>query len=145
MTKYFKVVLLINPSRKYTQGILSGIAQYSRFRGMWNFYRPLDYREKKEKKSLLQIIKDLKPDGILMREPPEIDKIIKMKIPTVIFPYTRETFPNVANAIVDHFAVGQMAAKHFLERHYRHFAYIGFEDWWWSLRRIYANNSTGRI
>lgn len=135
MTKYFKVVLLINPSRKYTQGILSGIAKYSRFRGMWNFYRPLYYREKKDKKNLLQIMEDLKPDGILMREPPEIDKIIKMNIPTVIFPYTRETFPKVANVIVDHIAVGEMAARHFLDRRHRHFAYIGFEDWWWSLKR----------
>ena len=135
MTKYFKVVLLINPSRKYTQGILSGIAKYSRVRGKWNFYRPLDYREKKAKTNLLQIIQDINPDGILMREPPEIDKIIQMNIPTVIFPYTREAFPKVANVIVDHIAVGEMAAKHFLDRRHRHFAYIGFEDWWWSLRR----------
>ena len=135
MTKYFKVVLLINPSRKYTQGILSGIARYSRVRGMWNFYRPLDYREKKAKRNLLQVMEDLKPDGILMREPPEIDKIIKMNISTVIFPYTRETFPKVANAIVDHVAVGKMAARHFLDRGFRHFAFIGFEDWWWSLKR----------
>ena len=136
MTKYFKVVLLINPSRKYTQGILSGIAKYSRFRGMWNFYRPLDYREKNSKTNLLQIIKDLKPDGIFMREPPDMDEIIKMNIPAVTFPYSQETFPKIANAIVDHIAVGEMAAGHFLDRGYHHFAYIGFEDWWWSLGRM---------
>ncbi len=135
MTKFFKVVLLINPSRKYTQGILSGIARYYRFRGMWNLYRPLDYREKKAKTNLLQIIKDLKPDGILMREPPDMDKIIKMNIPAVTFPYSQEAFPKVANAVVDHIVVGEMAARHFFERGFRHFAYIGFEDWWWSLRR----------
>ena len=135
MTKFFKVVLLINPSRKYTQGILSGIARYSRVRGMWNFYRPLDYREKYRKTDLLQIIQDLKPDGILMREPPDMDKIIKMNIPVVTFPYSQETFPKIANAVVDHIAVGEMAARHFLDRGFRHFAYIGFEDWWWSLRR----------
>ena len=135
MPKFFKVVLLINPSRKYTQGILSGIAKYSRVRGMWNFYRPLDYREKKDKTNLLQILKSLKPDGILMREPTDINKIIEMNIPTVTFPYSQEAFPKIANAIVDHIAVGEMAAGHFLDRGYHHFAYIGFEDWWWSLRR----------
>lgn len=135
MIKYFKVVLLINPSRKYTQGIVSGIAQYSRFRGMWSIYRPLDYREKKDKTNLLQILKDLKPDGIFMREPPEIDKIIKMNIPAVVVPYTREIFPKVINVNADHIGVGEMAARHFLERHHRHFAYIGFEGWWWSLKR----------
>jgi len=135
MTKFFKVVLLINPSRKYTQGILSGIARYSRVRGMWNLYRPLDYRVKKAKTNLLQIIKDLNPDGILMREPPDMDKIIDMNIPTVTFPYSQETFPKIANAAVDHIAVGEMAAKHFLNRGFRHFTYIGFEDWWWSRSR----------
>ena len=135
MTKYFKVVLLINPSRKYTQGILSGIARYSRVRGMWNFYRPLDYREKKAKTNLLQIMKDLNPDGILMREPPDMDKIIKMNVPAVTFPCSQESFPKIANAVVDHIAVGEKAAKHFLDRGFRHFAYIGFEDWWWSIRR----------
>lgn len=135
MTRFFKVVLLINPSRKYTQGLLSGIARYSRIHGMWNFYRPLDYREKKAKTNLLQIMKDLNPDGILMREPPEMEAIIKMNIPAVTFPYSQETFPKIANAVVDHIAVGEMAARHFLDRGFRHFAYIGFEDWWWSLRR----------
>jgi len=135
MAKFFKVVLLINPSRKYTQGILSGIAKYSRVRGMWNFYRPLDYREKKDKTNLLQVLKSLKPDGILIREPTDINKIIEMNIPTVTFPYSRAAFPKIANAIVDHIAVGEMAAGHFLDRGYHHFAYIGFEDWWWSLRR----------
>jgi LacI family transcriptional regulator len=135
MTKYFKVALLINPSRKYTQGILSGIARYSRFRGTWNFYRPLDYREKKAKTNLLQIMKDLKPDGVLMREPPGMDKIIMMNIPAVTFPYSQETFSKIANAVVDHVAVGEMAAKHFIDRGFSHFAYIGFEDWWWSLKR----------
>jgi LacI family transcriptional regulator len=80
-------------------------------------------------------MEDLKPDGILMREPPDMDKIIKMNIPTVTFPYSQETFPKIANAIVDHIAVGEMAARHFLDRGFRYFAYIGFEDWWWSLRR----------
>jgi LacI family transcriptional regulator len=135
MAKIFKVVLLINPSRRYTQGILSGIARFSRVRGMWNFYRPLDYREKKAKTNLLQIIKDLNPDGILMREPPSMDKIIKMNIPAVTFPYSQETFPKVANVITNHISVGEMAARHFLDKGFRHFAYIGFEDWWWSLKR----------
>jgi LacI family transcriptional regulator len=102
---------------------------------MWNLYRPLDYRVKKAKTNILQIIKDLNPDGILMREPPDMNKIIKMNIPTVTFPYSQETFPNIVNAAVDHMAVGEMAAKHFLDRGFRHFTYIGFEDWWWSLRR----------
>ena len=30
-----KIALLINPSRQYTRGILSGIAEYARLQGLW--------------------------------------------------------------------------------------------------------------
>lgn len=30
-----KVVLLINPSRRYTRGLLGGIAKYARLSGLW--------------------------------------------------------------------------------------------------------------
>jgi LacI family transcriptional regulator len=130
-----KVVLLINPSRAYTRGLLNGIAQYARLHGPWAFYRPLEYREPKFRRGLLSVLKSLKPDGVLMREPPQVDEIVKLRVPTISFPYTRETIPGVANVITDHHAVGVMAAKHLLHRGLQRFAYCGFDDWWWSRRR----------
>jgi LacI family transcriptional regulator len=70
-----------------------------------------------------------------MREPPQADEIIKMGVPTLCFPYTRETIPGIANVMTNHIAVGQMAAEHLLDRGLRRFAYCGFDDWWWSRRR----------
>jgi len=81
------------------------------------------------------VLKVLQPDGILMREPPHADEIIKMGVPVLSFPYTRETIPGIANVVTDHSAVGEMAAEHLLERGFRQFAYCGFDDWWWSRRR----------
>ena len=135
MEQMRKIVLLLNPSRMYTRGLLSGIARYARLQGLWTFYRPLEYREPKARRGLLRVLKTLKPDGIFMREPAEMDQIIAMDIPTVSFPYSREIIPGIANVIADHRAVGETAARHFLDRGFSYFAYCGFDDWWWSRRR----------
>jgi LacI family transcriptional regulator len=130
-----KVVLLINPSREHTRGILSGIAKYARLHGSWTFYRPLEYREPRFRQKLPSVLKALHPDGILMREPPHADEIIEMGVPILSFPYTRERIPGIANVVTDHVAVGKMAAEHLLDRGFRCFAYCGFDDWWWSRKR----------
>ncbi|UCD51060.1 MAG: DNA-binding transcriptional regulator [Phycisphaerales bacterium] len=130
-----KVVLLINPSREHTRGLLNGIAKYARLHSSWMFYRPLEYREPRFRQKLPSVLKALQPDGILMREPPHADEIIKMGVPVVSFPYTRERIPGIANVITDHVAVGHVAAEHLLERGFRCFAYCGFDDWWWSRQR----------
>ena len=50
MEEMRKIVLLLNPSRTYTRGLLSGIAKYARLQGLWTFYRPLEYREPKARR-----------------------------------------------------------------------------------------------
>ncbi len=135
MAENTKIVLLINPSRQYTRGILSGIAQYAQLQGLWTFYRPLEYRERKAGQQLLSVLEALRPDGILMREPAEIKAIIKMGVPAVCFPYSHGAIKGVANVITDHEAIARMAAEHLLGLGLKHFAYCGFDDWWWSRRR----------
>lgn len=135
MPENMKIVLLINPSRKYTRGILRGIAEYARLQGLWTFYRPLEYREAKAEQQLVEALQRLRPDGIFMREPPQARAIIEMGIPTVCFPYSRETIEGVVNVVTEHESVAQIAADHLLSLGLSHFAYCGFDDWWWSRRR----------
>jgi LacI family transcriptional regulator len=135
MKKTRKIVLLLNPARNYTRGLIGGIAKYARLQEQWVFYRPLDYREPTPAHSLVNILRELKPDGILMREPEQMDQIIKMGIPTVSFPYTVELIPGIANVAANHTAIGQMAAQHLFDRGFQCFAYCGFDDWWWSRKR----------
>lgn len=135
MPEMRKVVLLVNPSRRYTSGLLSGIAKFARLRGFWAFYRPLEYREPEARRELLKAIKMLKPDGIIMREPAEMKRIIRMGLPTVSFSYSKEKIEGTQSIGADHSAIGRLGAEHFLERGFQHFAYCGFDDWWWSRRR----------
>ena len=130
-----RIVLLINPSREYTRRLLGGFAQYARLHTSWTFYRPLEYREPRTRGKLMPVLKELEPDGILMREPAKLDQIIQLGVPIVCSPYTRESVPGVINVITDHEAVGRMAAIHLLDRGLRRFGYCGFDDWWWSRRR----------
>jgi LacI family transcriptional regulator len=134
MADSIRIMLLINPSRGYTRGLLRGFAQYAHLRASWTFYRPLEYRDKVGRK-IVQILKKLKPDGIFMREPPELRRIIDMGVPTVCSPYTREKIPGVANIMTNHDAVGRIAAEHLLAQGLQHFAYCTFDNWWWSRRR----------
>jgi len=135
MPESTKIALLIDPSRQFTRGILSGIAEYARLQGFWTFYRPLEYRDRTAEHRLPAVLKKLKPDGILMREPPEVRAIVKLGVPIVCFPYTREVIDGVANVITDQEAVAGMAADHLLSLGLKHFAYCGYDDWWWSRRR----------
>lgn len=135
MPENMKIVLLINPSRQYTRGILRGIAEFARLQGLWTFYRPLEYREAKAEQRLVEVLQRLCPDGIFMREPPQAKAIIEMGIPTVCFPYSRETIEGVVNVVTNHQTVARMAADHLLSLGLSHFAYCGFDDWWWSRRR----------
>jgi LacI family transcriptional regulator len=94
----------------------------------------VEYRDKVGR-NIVQILRKLKPDGIFMREPPELDRIIDMGVPIVCSPYTRDTIPGVANIVTDHDAIGSMVAEHLLAQGLRNFAYCTFDSWWWSRRR----------
>ena len=135
MKEMRRIVLLLNPSRVYNRGLLSGIAKYAHLQGLWTFHRPLEYREPRARHALLKVLKTMNPDGILMREPKETDQIIEMGIPTVSFPYSVELIEGIPSVAANHLLIGEMAAQHFLERGFQHFAFCGFDDWWWSCRR----------
>ena len=99
MKKTRKIVLLLNPTRNYTRGLIGGIAKYAHLQEQWVFYRPLDYREPTPSHGLVSILRELKPDGIFMREPKQMEQIIKMGIPTVSFPYTLERIQEIARGL----------------------------------------------
>jgi LacI family transcriptional regulator len=134
MTEIKKVVLLINPDRAHTRGLVNGIIRYAGIQGDWTFYRPIESRMSKTKR-LLSTLKEMQPDGILMRQPPEMAEIIKLGIPIVAFIYSQEKFPGIVNVVTDGVSVGKMAAEHLIRCGFRDFGFCGYDDWWWSMLR----------
>jgi len=141
MPKVCRVILLIETSRACGRGMLLGISKYSRLYGPWTFYRiPLFYRELHRKKETISDLKDWSPDGIIMGDtfyPTKVQKgreIIKMGLPTIAIA-NEPKIPGVVNIIASNDKIGQMAAEHLLDRGFRHHAYCGFDDIFWSVER----------
>ena len=126
-------MLLIDPSRAYERALLRGIAHYSHVHGPWTFLREAPFWENPSRKSLLDQIKTA--DGIMMREGPFLDDILKLRIPAVVSNYATEHIPGIANIVSDHEAIGHMAALHLIDRGFRHFAFCGYPDLFWSSQR----------
>lgn len=133
-----KVFLSIEKSRGFGRGLLQGIVRYSRLFGPWNFHieHPFYYGTSNKSKPIRDILKKIHFDGIIMRESPDMDKIIQMRIPMVVSTYMRhDKIPNVVCLAGDSKKVGKLAAEHLLEHGFEHYAYCGIPEKDWSIER----------
>jgi LacI family transcriptional regulator len=126
-----KVILLIENSRSHGRGILQGITRYSRLHGPWAFYNEAGEHEK-----ALPYLKKWGANGMIAHilNPKFDTNRIARDLPT-IYIVDRGLIEGAPNIIGDYYATGEMAAKHFLDRGFRNFAYVGFSDMYWSNAR----------
>ncbi len=117
-----RVALLIEWSRAYGRGLLSGIASYVRTHGNWKIF----YAERRLCDQTPSWFKSWQGDGIIahIENPTLLEQIQKRKIPTVNL-YECEDTSQMANVYTSEADVGRMAAEHLLERRLEHFAYCG--------------------
>ena len=113
----------------YGRGVMQGVGNYvaaqmrSESGFAWRLYRS------RPDPGILPLMKQWKPDGvsahIATRE--LADRLARWKTPVI---NTTTTIPDWKGALieVDHHMVGRMAAKHFLDRGFRSFGYVG-SDW----------------
>jgi len=137
MPKGRKIILLIETSRSWSRGLLRGIAKYSHMHAPWHHYRLGEFYWKpghKSKKSELAMLKDWGVEGIITREMHIIDDLLTLNIP--IIGSDVDPMPDNISYISENFAeTGRMAAEHMLDKGFRHFAFCGFSDMPWSIRR----------
>jgi LacI family transcriptional regulator len=135
MSKIPKVIFLVETSRAYGRGLLRGITQYSKLNGPWLFFIGPEFYVKGIEHSY-KWMNNLNADGIIA--PLWDDSIIRMidslGLPAVICGVEK---PNLraCRVVTDDVSVGRMAAGYFLERGFQRFAFCGFNDAIWSLRR----------
>jgi LacI family transcriptional regulator len=127
-----RVALVIETSNAYARGLLGGVQAYIRENKPWSIYLAEQARGDEPPAWL----RDWKGDGILARiENPAIAKVIAtLALPTVDLSAGR-LLPDLPCFEIDERAVGAMAAEHFLERGFKHFAYCGDSRFVWSQRR----------
>jgi LacI family transcriptional regulator len=124
------VLLFVETSREFGRGLLHGIARYSRLHGPWRVYRwpgALD--------SSLPEWKSLKIDGAIVRDVQVVERLAHSGIPVIFAQHNRESYAPFPSIITDSAAIGCMAAEHFLDRGFRHFAYCGLDEFAWSRGR----------
>ena len=130
-----RVKLLIETSRAYGQGLLRGIAKYSRLNGHWIFSRKAEFYRKAYRKNNAVFEEGL-VDGLIahVSSKTEAEKLCSIKIPMII-QCVHEKITKHPTIVTDDIAIGQMAAQHLLERGFRNFAFCGLENMYWSDER----------
>lgn len=124
------VLLFVETSREFGRGLLHGIAKYSRLHGPWRVYRWTGALD-----SSLPEWKHLKLNGAIVRDVGVVEGIAHSGIPVIYAQHNRESYSPFPAIITESHAIGVMAAEHFLDRGFQHFAYCGLDEFAWSRGR----------
>lgn len=156
-----RIVLLMSPHAGYDRGLIRGIARYARLYGPWAFFlsgeqfQIVDYAgshnaaysskerldgNKPRRSSSSLNLKRLGAAGIIGRlHSRQITAaVVSSGLPSVAMDLTAEQqsdaelMSQVSEIRPDSHQAGRMAAKHFLERGFRQFAFCGFQGEIWS-------------
>jgi len=131
-----KILLLTDFSSGYSRNLLKGIVRYSKEVGNWSFQRmPLYYRMLYGENGVVEWAKKWQADAIIAQlSDVNIELLNDLNIPIIVQNY-RDRNKAVSNLTGDYFNTGVMAAKFFLNRGYRNFAFYGFKGAIWSRER----------
>lgn len=128
MAKARKVALLIETSKAFGRGLLVSIGRYAHLRGGWSLY----VEERGLDDPIPTWLKSSGCDGIILRtlERRLMEDVLKTNIPTVC---VGEDNPLGAYQVgTDEAASAVLAAEHLLERNFRHFGFVGIQNYVWS-------------
>lgn len=133
-----KILLLIDFSSEFTRGILKGLIRYSKDHGPWIFYRlPSYYKTLYGEKGVIQWAKEWEADAIIARwddNDNDTNLLTSLNIPIILQNY-RSRSDYFSNLTGDYIGAGEMAAKFFIKRRYRNFAFYGNKGVVWSQER----------
>jgi len=135
MTGIRKVAILISEAG-FGKGVLRGIARYRSAFAHWHLYRPPPLHRMTKPQEYTWVVKHWKPDGaILFDSDYQSSRGVARKVPVVCLCGNLNHTIQVPRIITDDKAIGNLAARHLLQRGFRMFAYCGFGDILWDKRR----------
>lgn len=131
-----KILLLIDYSSEFSRRLLKGLIQYSKEHGPWIFYRlPSYYKTLYGKEGIVEWAKEWEADAIVARWDHEGTDLLKsLNIPVVLQNY-KDRSAYFSNLTGDYVGTGEMAARFFIKRRYRNFAFYGNKGVVWSRER----------
>lgn len=127
-----RVALLIETSNGYARSILHGVEDYIRSHHPWHIF----LAERRRGDAPPRWIEDWDGDGIIARiENKNMAQVLsRLHVPVVDLSSYR-FLPEVPAVMTDSCAIAELAATHFLNRGFEHFAYCGIPRFPWSRQR----------
>jgi LacI family transcriptional regulator len=136
MSDIRKVLLLMETSCEYGRGLLRGIARYANLHGSWIIKCRTQFYLRSEAGRDMTSLKALaEANGIILREQKILETARRRHIPVIVTNFKKQFVPGFSQLVADNDQIGQMAAAHFLQRGFRHFAYLGYDNMYWSVLR----------
>lgn len=131
-----KILILIDYSSEFSRRLLKGLIQYSKEHGPWIFYRlPSYYKTLYGKQGIVDWAKEWKADAVIARwDHDGTNLLAELNIPILLQNYKTRS-PYFSNLTGDYFGTGEMAARFFIKRRYRNFAFYGNRGVVWSRER----------
>lgn len=131
-----RIILLLEPTRGFDRGLLSGVARYSALNGPWTFYRqPHGYLRSKRRLDLKEL-RAWRPDGVLCPVA-QLAELSAFRLPMIAYD-VNEYSGRVPSVLSEDYAAGQIAARHLLDLGHRSFAFCGYSGIRWSRERCEA-------
>ena len=118
-----RVALLIESSRAYGRGILSGVAKFVREHDPWSiFFQDLNLCD-----DTPEWLKTWEGEGVISRlENRDVEEVIcKLNIPAVYLRHM-STSTSMPSVLTDNGAASRLCFEHLRERGFSHFAFCGF-------------------
>jgi len=131
-----KILLLVDYSSEFSRRLLKGLIQYSKEHGPWILYRlPTYYKTLHGKEGVVKWAKEWEADAIIARWDHEGTSLLKtLNIPVILQNYeTRSEY--FSNLTGDYLGTGAMAARFFINRRFKNFAFYGNKGMVWSRER----------
>lgn len=130
------IILFLEPSREYGRGLLRGIARYSSLYGPWTMEREIPfYLTRQEGGQKAGIPPKWLADGIITRDNRDIREVLTIEVPIIYASYLDEHAEDLSRILTDDQAIARLGATHFLQRGFRTFGYVGYDDMYWSRNR----------
>lgn len=131
-----KILLLIDYSTEFSRKLLRGLMDYTKENGEWTFYRmPLYYKTLLGEIGIFDWAKEWKADAIIAQwEQGRFDILKNLNIPVFLQNYNEKNeYFSYING--DYISTGRLAARFFIQRGYKNFAFYGYKGFKWSLER----------
>lgn len=132
-----RLVIISDFTENFPHQILGGIHSYSRSHDPWAVCKmPVSFKERNGLRGVVEWAEKWGANVIIGTFDPkeDVDIFRRHGILAVAQDY-KKLFSGIANITSDYVRTGEMAARYFLDNHFRHFAFYGYHDVVWSDER----------